>query len=191
MPKDPAKIKQERGIYKGQITKKVKTFKELMVQQNFDQAQLVLSQIEQNYSKMVQFSDAFRDSAELTEAEYETDVTEDLKYTDLVCEVKTRWEQHKTETPRPQAPAEPAVPYKPEPLPVPEFSGDRSEFSNFWTVFKHRIDRDARLQDRDKHAYLLSKLKGAAKDAVAGIPVAAGSGYTRAKTILLNQFGKR
>ena len=113
MPKDPAKIKQERGIYKGQITKKVKTFKELMVQQNFDQAQLVLSQIEQNYSKMVQFSDAFRDSAELTEAEYETDVTEDLKYTDLVCEVKTRWEQHKTETPRPQAPAEPTVPYKP------------------------------------------------------------------------------
>ena len=191
MPKDPAKTKQERGIYRGQITKKVKTFRELMLQQNYDQAQLVLSQIEQNYSKMVEFSDAFRDSAELNETDYETDVMDDLKYSDVVCEVKTRWEQYKTETPRPQAPADPVVPYKPEPLPVPEFSGDRSEFSNFWTVFKHRIDRDVRLQDRDKHAYLLSKLKGAAKDAIAGIPVAAGSGYTRAKTILLNRFGKK
>ena len=183
-------IKRERSGVRSQITKKNTLFKELMVQKNYEKALTTVNQAELAYTRMCNLSEAFRSAAELDDNEFEKDLEADFRYSDTICEMKTLWEQRKQTDPKPQAPSEPQVPHKLDPLPVPEFDGDRSEFSNFWTLFKQRIDKDTRLQDMDKHAYLLSKVTGAAKEAIEGIPVTA-TGYTRAKTILLNRFGKK
>ena len=185
-----AKHKKERAVCRTQVTKKCKLYKELMVQRNYERALTTINQAEQAYTRMLELSELYRDAVELEDKDFEKDLEDDFHYTDAICKIKTNYDQHKRAEPKPQAPPDVPVPHKLDPLPVPVFKGDRSEFSNFWTLFKQRIDKDSRLQDMDKHAYLLSKVEGAAKDAIVQIPVTA-TGYTRAKNILLNRFGKK
>ena len=74
-------------------------------------------------------------------------------------------------------------------LDLPKFNGDVLEFSSFWQLFTASVDLQD-IPDVSKMTYLLSLLKGEAKNSLKGMPVTSQS-YVDAKKILERRYGRK
>lgn len=75
-------------------------------------------------------------------------------------------------------------------LNLPEFDGTESHFNQFWELFLTNIDSAPNLTKIGKLTYLLSLLRGQAKNLLAGLSVT-DQNYTVAKDILVKRFDNK
>jgi hypothetical protein len=73
-------------------------------------------------------------------------------------------------------------------LQLPEFNGDPEKFFGFWEAFQQAVGENANLNPAQKLTYLFSRLKGAARSGVEGLPLVAAN-YTIAVDYLKGRYG--
>ena len=137
-------LKKERSTNRGQLTKTINRFKERNQQNNVEGMRSDLEFAEALYSRMVELSGRYRAEANLADADYEKDVEKDLEYLQGLCIIRTQWQAYVDSQRKKEPPSAPTLPHKLDPIPVPEFTGDRAQFPFFWQAFKARIDLDDR-----------------------------------------------
>ncbi|KAL4143914.1 hypothetical protein QTP88_006168 [Uroleucon formosanum] len=74
-------------------------------------------------------------------------------------------------------------------IPLPTFDGDYRSWPNFRDIFSALVDTRSNLSNIDKMYYLIGCLKGAAAEAVRGIPVSADN-YELVMNTLSNKFNR-
>ena len=75
-------------------------------------------------------------------------------------------------------------------LEMPNFSGDKMKWTEFWDTFKTTIDQNESLSDIEKMKYLNSKLTGEAKQAESGI-LLSNENYRVVIDLLKERFGDK
>ena len=75
-------------------------------------------------------------------------------------------------------------------IPLPEFSGDPTQFTSFWDCFQSQVDDQPDLAPVDKFRFLKGLLKGNAADTVAGIQVT-NDNYVHAVHALKERYGSK
>ena len=75
-------------------------------------------------------------------------------------------------------------------LDLPKFHGDVIQFTSYWQQFEQIVDGKEGLAAVTKFSYLVSTLKGDAKDVIDGLPIT-NENYETAKQLVKNRFGRK
>ena len=137
------------------------------------------------YPSMVELSGRYRAEAALGDAE---DVEKDLEYLQGLCIIHTQWQAYVDSQRKKETLLATTLPHTVDPIPVPEFTGDRALFPFFGQALKARIDLDDRFSGEEKLAHLHKACTGAARKAIDGLNYT-DAGYTKAKKVLMEYFG--